>query len=447
MLSFSGIEDEKSGQARQDALEREKDTLEVEEGVEAVEYNYVYELQGVTTEGVADGAPDDPLFDRQWGLQRVKAPQAWEKATGKGSIIAIIDGGALSTHEDLRGAVVDEWDYYAGDPVPTAKSGHATHVSGIAAARANNATGVAGVAPRSALFNYDVCGPNGCAGSAIAKAITDATDLGADVINLSLAGYRSSTLTRDAVNYAYNHGVVVVAAAGNNATNKPAYPAAYPNAIAVSATSYRNTRSDFSNYGDWVDVAAPGGNSDTTESRRILSSVPTSTDPSGYAAWNGTSMASPHVAGVAALLDSKGMSAYRIRHRIQSTATDLGSAGEDALFGHGLVNARAALENLADVTPPKGTIAINGGRAYTKSRSVNLTLKATDPDTASARASGVATTRVRNARGDWSSWQPYTAGKSWRLTAGAGQKTVYVQYKDHVGNLSTPARDSITYRP
>jgi thermitase len=338
LLSVPEATNEISGEAHQGELERARRALEADPRVKSVEYNYVGRLQAVT---------NDPLVGQQWGLSRIKAPLAWGTATGVDTVIAVLDSGAQMNHPDLDGAYLDQWDYFHNDAVAEDDMGHGTHVSGVAAAFTNNGRGIAGTAPDAFLFNYKVCTQQqGCPLSAQIPAITDAADMGADVINMSIAGYGRSDAQARAVNYAWNTGTVVVAAAGNDATNQRAYPAAYTNAIAVSGTDYQNGDSDFSNYGSWVDVAAPAGElqGPLSASRyQILSTYPTYFDGSGYTSLSGTSFASPMVSGVAALLASQNRSAAQIRQRILSTATDIGPAGRDNLFGTGLVNARAAV--------------------------------------------------------------------------------------------------------
>jgi thermitase len=340
VLSVPEATNENSGKARQEDLERAKRALEADPNVEAVDYNYVGRLQAVT---------NDPLIGQQWGLSRIRAPRAWGTATGLDTVIAVLDSGAQMNHPDLDGAYLDQWDYFHNDAVAEDDMGHGTHVSGVAAAFTNNGRGIAGIAPDAFLFNYKVCTiQQGCPISAQIPAITDAADTDADVINMSLAGYGRSDAQARAVNYAWNSGTVVVAAAGNDATNQQAYPAAYTNAIAVSGTDYQNGDSDFSNYGTWVDVAAPAGElqGPLSASRyQILSTYPTYFNSSGYVSLSGTSFASPMVSGVAALLASQNRSAAQIRKRIQSTATDIGPPGRDNLFGTGLVNAWAAVGN------------------------------------------------------------------------------------------------------
>jgi thermitase len=347
VVSVPEATNEISRVASEGNLERAKRALEGNPNVEAVDYNYVGQLQAVT---------NDPLVGQQWGLSRIKAPRAWGTATGVDTVIAVLDSGAQMNHPDLNGAYLDQWDYFHNDAVAEDDMGHGTHVSGVAAAFTNNGRSIAGTAPDAFLFNYKVCTQQqGCPLSAQIPAITDAADMGADVINMSLAGYGRSDAQARAVNYAWNTGTVVVAAAGNDATNQPAYPAAYTNAIAVSGTDYQNGDSDFSNYATWIDVAAPAGElrGPLSASRyQILSTYPTYFNSSGYVSLSGTSFAAPMVSGVAALLASQNRSAVQIRQRILSTATDIGPLGRDNLFGTGLVNANAAVGNSISSTSP-----------------------------------------------------------------------------------------------
>lgn len=341
VLSIPEAKNERSREAREGDLERSKRALEADPNVEAVDYNYVAQPQQATT--------NDPLVGQQWGLTRIRAPQAWGTATGEQTVIAVLDSGVQNSHPDLNGAILDEWDYFHNDAVGDDDSGHGTHVSGIAAAFTNNRRGIAGTAPDAFLFDYKVCnGQVGCPLTAQIPAIQEAADMNADVINMSLAGYGRSTAQERAVNYAWSQGTVIVAAAGNDATNQPAYPAAYANVIAVTSTDFQNGDSDFSNYGNWVNVTAPGGElrGPLSATRfQILSSYPTYLNSSGYVFNNGTSFAAPMVSGVAALVASRNLSAAQVRQRIESTATDIGPRGRDNLFGTGLVNAQGAVTN------------------------------------------------------------------------------------------------------
>lgn len=173
----------------------------------------------------------------------------------------------------------------------------------------------------------------------IVEGINWAVQNGAEVINLSLGGPAKSTILETAVNNAWNSGVVVVAAAGNDGKPTVNYPAGYPRVIAVGATDRNDARARYSNFGRFVDVSAPGGNGINPPGNNILSTY--LDDDYAYAA--GTSMASPHVAGLAGLLAAQGRPAAKVRSRVESTAVDLGAPGRDALFGEGRINAAAAV--------------------------------------------------------------------------------------------------------
>lgn len=308
--------------------------------VAGADYNYVYEPAAIV---------NDPFYPRQWGLHRIRAPQAWSTSVGAGTLIGVLDTGIQASHPDIGGIVADA-DFYNGDPVAEDNVGHGTHVAGIAGAITDNGTGVAGTSPLGSFLIAKVCDLSGCPVTAIVNGLIASADFGGvDVINMSLGGPGCPLTMRNAVNYAAARGIVLVAAAGNDASSVPSCPAAYDNVIAVSGTDRNNGDSDFSNYGSWIDVAAPGGeDASVKDAQDIFSTVPTDS----YAYKNGTSMASPFVAGVASLLAARGHAAGAIRSRILGTATDLGSPGKDVLFGHGLVNAEAALRYAPPPTPP-----------------------------------------------------------------------------------------------
>jgi uncharacterized protein YkwD len=247
-------------------------------------------------------------------------------------VIAILDTGADFTHPDLATKFVSHGrDFVNNDNDASDDNGHGTHVSGIIGAATNNGQGVAGIGyntrvlPVKAL-NYAGSGNHGQIASAIAWAV----DNGARIINLSLGGSVGSQTLKDAIDSATARGVLVVCAAGNAGTSAPQYPAAYPNCLSVVATNGADTRASFSSYGDTVDIAAPGVG--------ILSTV----RGGGYEAWDGTSMAAPNVAGVAALVASANppLTGTQIRARLESTADNIGAA---FYFGRGRVNAERAV--------------------------------------------------------------------------------------------------------
>jgi subtilisin family serine protease len=226
-------------------------------------------------------------------------------------------------------------DRASGDSNPIDGQGHGTHVAGIAAAKADNGVGSAGVCPDCTVLAVKVFADGASSASTftIAQGITWAVDNGADVVNLSLGGTTATTVMRDAVDYAWSHGVVVVAAAGNSATSAQHYPAAYPNAIAVGSTTSSDVLSSFSNFGSWVDLVAPGSG--------ILSTI----RGGGYELWSGTSMATPVVAGAAglAIAADPDAGAAATRAAVEAAVVDLGAAGRDATYGSG----RVALDRLA----------------------------------------------------------------------------------------------------
>jgi thermitase len=244
---------------------------------------------------------NDPLSSQQWGLTRIQAAQAWAIATPQRTVyLAIIDTGVDATHPDLAQRVrrysngtVYGYNTQLNNANTHDFHGHGTHCAGIAAAHTGNGVGIAGVASTAPvqIMPVKVLNDQGIGTMTdVARGIIWAADNGAHVLSLSLGGNAGTQQLADAVNYAWNRGCVVVAAAGNNGSNAPFYPAAYENALAVAASDPNDRLTDFSQYGTWVDIAAPGSS--------ILSTVP----GNRYEAWSGTSMACPHVAGAAALI-------------------------------------------------------------------------------------------------------------------------------------------------
>jgi thermitase len=283
----------------------------------------------------AMGSPDDPYLDLQWGLTKVEASQAWDLTTGSRVVnIAILDTGVDLDHPDLADKVVSEinlTNYGSADDV----YGHGTHVAGIAAAMTDNGIGIAGLGYSSGIMDVKVLDDNGMgAYSWIVSGILWAADNGADIINMSLGGSFASSALEDAIDYAWDKGVVVVAAAGNNGDTAPMYPAYYINCIAVAATDANDARASWSNYGDWVDVAAPGV------------SIYSTLKDSSYGYMSGTSMASPYVAGLAALVfttvsdaNGDGRLNDEVRSRIETTCDDINVTG----IGSGRINAYRAV--------------------------------------------------------------------------------------------------------
>lgn len=269
------------------------------------------------------GIPNDTYFSRQWGMTKIDAPNAWNITQGRSNIkIAILDTGVDQNHEDIKGKIVSNKKFSSSYTVDDLY-GHGTHVAGIAAAVTNNAKGVAGGGYTCTIMNGKVLGDDGSGYySWVANGIIWAANNGAKVINMSLGGSQSSSTLQNAVNYAWNKGVVIVAAAGNSNNASLLYPAAYTNCIAVAATDSTDNKSSFSSYGSWVDVAAPGTSIFSTlpnHSYRLYSSV----RAYNYGYLSGTSMASPHVAALAGLIwatTKYGTGNSSVRSRIQITA-------------------------------------------------------------------------------------------------------------------------------
>ncbi|MEO8607223.1 MAG: S8 family serine peptidase, partial [Chloroflexota bacterium] len=245
-------------------------------------------------------SPNDSLAAGQWGLNVVKAPQAWDllPLPTPTITVAVIDSGICANHADLQGRIAsDGWDFVQNDSTPQDEFGHGCAVSGIIAANSNNGLGIAGVAPNTAIMPLRVLDGSGIGRySNVAAAIVYAVDNGAQVINMSLGGPNPSSILQDAVNYADAHGVTVIAAAGNAGTAQAYYPAAYPPVVAVGSVDQNLQRSAFSNYGPDVDLYAPGSNIMTT-----------SLDGS-FQTYSGTSVAAPYVTGVWALRKALGKS-------------------------------------------------------------------------------------------------------------------------------------------
>ncbi len=310
--------------------------------------------------------PNDQLVSYQWNWQSISASQAWNINTGANTKVAVLDTGLASNPVDGIGCVVAPYNVYFSHSFPEDGDGHGTHVAGTIAQTSNNTIGVSGLAYDSCVMPVKVLDDNGSGGMAeIAEGIYYAVNNGADVINMSLGinaryNIQSDPILDPAIEYAYTSGVVVVAASGNDGHRKNiSFPASHELVISVGATDYNNSVVRYSNKGELLDLVAPGGDTSSDQNGDgygdgILQE--TLIDGSwGYYFFQGTSMASPHVAALAAMIISNGNATTpdEVKRALTETATDLYESGKDKTSGAGLINAFEALNWMpGDVEPP-----------------------------------------------------------------------------------------------
>jgi thermitase len=293
-------------------------------------------------------APNDPYAGSQWHLAKIAATSAWDASQGSGVTIAILDSGVDATHADLASRIVAGWNFYDNNSNTADVHGHGTSVAGAAAAATNNGMGVAAVAGQAKIMPIRIADASGYAyWSTLAQGITYAADRGVRVANASFAASGSSAV-QSAAQYMKNKGGLVFVAAGNQAAALT-IPAT-SSLITVAATTSSDERASYSNYGAVVALAAPG------------SGIYTTVRGGSYASVSGTSAASPVAAAVAALVMAArpGLSSAAVEQLLFTTAADLGSAGKDPYYGHGRVDAGAAVAaalGAGTAPPPADTTA------------------------------------------------------------------------------------------
>jgi len=384
--------------------------------------------------GVAPAlTPNDPYFNYgQLQLQWMGGPAAWDITTGSAAVpIAVVDTGADFRHPDLQGRLAAGWDFVEGDGDPADSNGHGTMVAGVLGAATNNGLGVAAVCWRNPVLVVRIGDATGwTTWSRMAQGIVYAADHGARAINVSYAGSGYSSTVAQAVAYAWNRGAVVVAAAGNGATSTPQYPAAMPQAVAVSGVDGDNVLVYYSNYGSWIDVSAPC-NSQTTWLG------------GGFNLAGGTSIAAPFVTGLLGLVFAAGpgLSPQQAVEVICETADDLGEPGFDSFYGWGKINlyqaVAAAQGGGGDHTPPVVSITAPAPGS-TVSGTVTVSASATDNVGVSRVELWIDGTQVGALAAPPYQWGWNTVGTA------NGTHTLSARAYDAAGNLGTSAGVAVT---
>jgi serine protease len=300
---------------------------------EYIEPNYLYHALEV---------PNDPEYSKQWNFRNINIEKAWDETKGAGITVAIVDTGVSQVPDLKLTKFVKGYDFVNDKDDASDDQGHGTHVAGTIAQSTNNGYGVAGIAYQANIMPLKVLAASGGGTIAdIAESIKFAADHGADVINMSLGGGGASSMMEEAIKYAHNKGVVIVAAAGNENRNSSSYPARYPDVISVAAIDSAGEKAPYSNFGAGIDLSAPGG----SETGKIIqNTVNPRTGESVFAGFQGTSMAAPHVAGVAALIRATGIdNPDEVKDILKQSSRKVQN---DHLnhFGSGYLDAGAAVE-------------------------------------------------------------------------------------------------------
>jgi serine protease len=291
--------------------------------------------------------PNDRLYPQQWNLRAIRMPEAWDISQGEGVTVAVVDTGVTRVPDLAQTQFVKGYDFVDDDEEPEDLNGHGTHVAGTIAQSTNNFLGVAGIAFKAKIMPVRVLDANGFGSlSDVVEGIRYAADHGATIINLSLGSRASAQLMEEAVAYAHSKGVTVIAAAGNENSNQVSYPARYPHVIAVSATGPNGEKAPYSNYGVGVDISAPGGAKTPDHPEYgILQQTINRRNPNEpvFAYFQGTSMATPHVAGVAALIQAQGIKdPDKVEEVLKMSATPV-PGDKQNFYGAGRLDAAKAL--------------------------------------------------------------------------------------------------------
>lgn len=402
------------------ALEAIEAALAKDPKVEFVERNFV---------GTGGLVPNDPGYASQWHLPRISAPQGWNISTGSPEVvIAVLDSGVDPNHPDLSAKLVPGYNYVYNNNDTHDVHGHGSRVAGIAAASSNSGIGVAGVAWQNKIMPLVVFDSTGYGTySQWISGIVYAADHGAKVINMSIGGSSYSSSLQNAVNYAWNKGVVLVACAMNTGSNTPYYPAALNNVLAVAATDSGDNRASWSNYGTWIDVSAPGV------------SIYSTTNGGGYGTGSGTSFSTPQVAGLAALIMSRNpaLSNSQVVELIKQNSDDLGSSGYDPYYGSGRINVYRALSAVSGmptlsvdiISPTDGTTIVPGN--------VNV-------DVATNSSAGISKVElyVNGILKDTKSTAPYVF--LWNTTGLTGSQTLVSKAFDSAGSTASSAPKTVS---
>ncbi len=324
--------------------------LRADPAVEFAEPNYVVRL--VEDGGIAAVSVNDPKTAGQYSLDQMRVRDAWSLSTGGSGVVAVLDTGVQANHRDLVGRVLPGYDFVNDDSDAADDNAHGTWVAGIIGANPNDAYGIAGISWTDKILPVKIMNSAGSGDTAdLTSGIIWAADNGATVINMSVGGFPTTQYVQDAVNYAWNKGVVLVGAAGNNGVQEDFFPASFTNVVSVSATQVNDEFANWSSFGPKVDVSAPGASVQTTNC--------TVCTYGGHDTWgdhtyiSGTSFATPNVAGVLALIRAR-YPAYtpaQVVSRLTATVDDLGYAGNDIRYGRGRVNAHRALGGSVTALP------------------------------------------------------------------------------------------------